>query len=127
MSQLLDPPGADAVAVLESLAVEVDRLQRLLGMADPGAEADVRHEVAGTTTGAATPAAGGAGLWRLGSGELLETAAEVHALGCRLEAVLHVLVAEADVRGAAGSVGRSRPAAGCSTGWGCTRAGSSSC
>lgn len=82
VTEVLDPPRTHPLEqALTELAGALDRVQRLTG------------------------AGGGGQLWTLGSAGLVEATAAVHQAGCRTEAVLHALVRELDVRGAAVGVG----------------------
>lgn len=75
MSEVLDPPVADPVTAA------LDALE------------------------AALDELGEAELWTLGGGELVESTARLHRLGCRADAALHGLVREVDARGAAVAAG----------------------
>jgi hypothetical protein len=83
MSEVLDPPLTHPVApALQAAERALDDLVALAGAA-----------------------AGSGDLWTLGSEDLVEAAAAAHRLVARADAVLHAMVREVDVRGAAVSQG----------------------
>ena len=91
MTEVLDPPATTLGAGLGSLRSALD-------------------ELASVTASAHGPGSGGL-LWQSRGSELLDAAAELHELACRAEAVLHAVVHEIDVRGAAVEAGAATTAA----------------